>query len=151
MPMKKGISPLIAVVVLVAFVIGIAALLSGFFTGFIKGRTGEIEEKGGKAVKCTFVDFNIDPKSVAQDGSSLLLHLETKPGLKDWTFTVSDNLGTHSRVISNFVPPGGDGHFNLTKAGLPAGPQVYKITASPVECPGLKSTVRRVDNEWQTA
>ena len=52
--MKKGISPFIASVFLIAFAVVVAGVYSGWLTGFVK-RTGETtEEKAGKRISCIY-------------------------------------------------------------------------------------------------
>jgi flagellin-like protein len=56
----KGISPLIASVLLIAFTIGVAALYSGWITSFTKTTTEEVQEHSEKRVTCTYGGIAID-------------------------------------------------------------------------------------------
>jgi flagellin-like protein len=56
----KGISPLIASVLLIAFTIGVAALYSGWITTFTKKTTEEVQEHSEKRVTCTYGGIAID-------------------------------------------------------------------------------------------
>jgi flagellin-like protein len=52
--MKKGISPIIASVLLIALVIATAGIYSGWFTNFIKSITSMIKETEEKRITCTY-------------------------------------------------------------------------------------------------
>jgi flagellin-like protein len=52
--MKKGISPIIASVLLIALVIATAGIYSGWFTNFIKTITSMIKETEEKRITCTY-------------------------------------------------------------------------------------------------
>jgi len=52
--MKKGVSPLIASVLLIAVVIAVASVYSGWFTGFIKTITSMIKQSEETRIMCTY-------------------------------------------------------------------------------------------------
>lgn len=56
----KGISPLIASVLLIAFTIGVAALYSGWITSFTKKTTEQVQEQSEKRVTCSYGGIAID-------------------------------------------------------------------------------------------
>ena len=57
--MKKGISPLIASVLLIALVIGIAGIYSGWFTNFIKTITSTIGKNEEIRIQCTYGEVSL--------------------------------------------------------------------------------------------
>ena len=57
--MKKGISPLIASVLLIALVIGVAGIYSGWFSDFIKSITAMIGTHEDIRIKCTYGDISL--------------------------------------------------------------------------------------------
>ena len=57
--MKKGISPLIASVLLIALVIGVAGIYSGWFTNFIKTITSMIGKHEEIRIKCTYGSISL--------------------------------------------------------------------------------------------
>ncbi|QQG39751.1 MAG: hypothetical protein HYS81_05310 [Candidatus Aenigmatarchaeota archaeon] len=78
----KGISPLIATILLVALVVAIAALSSQFVINFQQERQSEIESKGSQ--RCTFTAFVIDPDSVSYTpGTTTLLVTVRNTGSED--------------------------------------------------------------------
>lgn len=58
--MNKAISPLIASVLLIAFTMAVAAILTSWVTGFTKAETGFVGGKGETQIKCTYA--NLDAK-----------------------------------------------------------------------------------------
>jgi flagellin-like protein len=107
---RKGISPLIAAVILIASVVAVAGIVSNFLTSFTKGRQGEIEEKGESAIDCSVAYFEIDPDTVNFDPGSntttLTIEVKGESELKDFKMTLYD-----SNKISNQVT-GKNGTFN---------------------------------------
>lgn len=58
--MKKGISPLIATVMLIAITVIIATIQSGWLTSFTKTQQDTIENRTSEIVDCTSADITID-------------------------------------------------------------------------------------------
>ena len=58
--MRKGISPFIASVLLIAFAITVASIYSGWITGFTKETTEEVKEKSEKRVTCSYGGVALD-------------------------------------------------------------------------------------------
>jgi len=58
--MRKGISPFIASVLLIAFAIAVASIYSGWITGFTKETTEEVKEKSEKRVTCSYGGIALD-------------------------------------------------------------------------------------------
>jgi len=52
--MKKGLSPFIATVLLIAFAIGVAAIFSGWMSSFTKETTEEVQARSEKRVTCSY-------------------------------------------------------------------------------------------------
>ena len=69
--MKKGISPLIAAVVLIAFVIAIASLTSGTFTNLTSEWGEDVQDKGQTTLSCT--QTNLEINTVRWNGQNLSL------------------------------------------------------------------------------
>ena len=58
--MKKGISPFIASVLLIAFAVTVAGVYGGWFQSFIKTITGTVEEREEKRVECIYGGIALD-------------------------------------------------------------------------------------------
>ena len=52
--MKKGISPFLATVLLIAFAIAVAAIFGGWMTSFTSETTEEVQERSEKRVTCSY-------------------------------------------------------------------------------------------------
>jgi archaellum component FlaF (FlaF/FlaG flagellin family) len=66
----KGVSPLVAVVLLIAFSVAVGIILGGWVTGLTKTQTGYVEEKGEKQVQCTFAGFKVTSEDVVYNFSA---------------------------------------------------------------------------------
>ena len=58
--MRKGISPLIATILLIAFVIAVGGILSGWLISFSKERVEEARTKGETETQCSYSGLSID-------------------------------------------------------------------------------------------
>ena len=58
--LMKGISPLVASVLLIAFAIAVAGLYSGWITSFTKVTTEEVQEQSEKKVTCSYGGIALD-------------------------------------------------------------------------------------------
>lgn len=55
----KGISPLIATILLIAFVIAVGGILSGWLVSFTKERIDEARVRGETDIKCSYADIYV--------------------------------------------------------------------------------------------
>ncbi len=117
--MKKGMSPLIASVLLIAVTVGVAAILINWFTSYTKGQTSKISSS--TTTECTYknIDFTSNP-TYDNDTNTLTLKLE--------------NSGTSEvNVTDEYIEFEGDSNvYHCTKSiNLAAGaPQQVTITNS---------------------
>ncbi len=58
--MKKGVSPFIATVLLIAFAIAVAAIFGGWLSSFISETTEEVQEHSEKRVTCSYGGIALD-------------------------------------------------------------------------------------------
>lgn len=59
MPFKKGISPMIATVLLIAFTIAVGGLVSVWMTSFTKTTTGEVSTQEETKIYCSYAGISI--------------------------------------------------------------------------------------------
>jgi len=106
--MKKGVSPLVAAVLLIAVTMTIAALLSYWASGFIQQRTREWEEESPGGA-CTFAGFKIYSCIYSGTDSSFRVILENLRDveLKNITAFVIYNNGTIGSQSGFSSLPGG--------------------------------------------
>jgi len=76
--MKKGISPLIATILLIAFVIAVGGILSGWLISFSKERTEEARTKGEMDIKCSYSALRITDADWNSSETKLSLIVENR-------------------------------------------------------------------------
>ncbi len=95
----KAVSPLIASVLLIAFVFSISLIITDWTTSIGKEKSEEIAKKGEKSVKCTFADFTIIKPLLTYNFSSkatinLTIRNSGKEPLYDFKFSVITDKNT---------------------------------------------------------
>lgn len=88
--MAKGISPFIAAIFLIAFVVAVGAVVSPWLTSFTKGKTADVEYKSEDQIDCIFSSLDFT-------SSGINYNLTTTP---DWVNITMDNTG--SCALYNF-------------------------------------------------
>lgn len=103
---KKAISPLIASVLLIAFTMAVAAILTSWVTGFTKTQTGFVGEKAEKQVKCTYATFKVQKSDVTYNFSAqttninVTVYNDGSEDLYNFTFTMITNANTNPKVYT---------------------------------------------------
>lgn len=148
--MKKGISPLIAAIVLLAFTIVIASIGSKFFIGFSKERKIETEQKGEKTMDCSEVLIEIDSDSITDNtpnNVSLILENNGEVSLGSLIITTFNNTAV---VNGNATPSSiSSASVERIRTNKTVGGGLNKISVSSRDCPGMKSIVEKSDGTWQ--
>ncbi len=87
---KKGISPLIATILLIAFVIAVGGILSGWLVSFSKERTQEAATKGETDIKCSYASLYVSDANCNSTKKTISLIAENtgNQDLSDFTLTV---------------------------------------------------------------
>jgi len=65
---EKGVSPLIAMVVMVAIVMSLAVVISGFLTDFVGEREHGAREDAGRTIDCTLINLDLKLNSIDYNG-----------------------------------------------------------------------------------
>ncbi len=106
--MRKGVSPLIATVLLIALAFSLGVLMFAWGTEMQKSQTQQVYEKGEKEVKCTFANFKIPKELVFYNFSSsipinlTIMNVGSEP-LYNFSFTVITDKKTAPKTYI-FVP-----------------------------------------------
>ncbi|MFP4151098.1 MAG: archaellin/type IV pilin N-terminal domain-containing protein [Candidatus Aenigmatarchaeota archaeon] len=149
----KGISPLVAAVILIAIVMTIAAVLSGFLTDFVDERVYETEEETGTLVDCTGISLEIREDSVNVDDDegevSFILYYqdgdEPLPDLRVTTLNEDDEVETDTNPEPREIEP-------LTPKRITANVTVddpNEIWVFSRHCPDDEYKVEEMkENEW---
>jgi len=153
---KKAISPLIAAVILIAFVIAVASIASTFFTGFTKEQKAATETKGSKVIDCSNAVLNLD-KDTAEEGINTTQ--------KSFSLVVSntgdvdlDGLRVvfyNSSYAGTCVPSPQKINVGETKtitnsscSEMPSG-SITKVQVTTTTCPGVKAEITNSSGTWK--
>ncbi len=94
----KAISPMIAVILLIAFVVAIGGLISVWFSTLTSSQTGTIETSADALAKCASSTLSVDEVRWASPGSSRIVNVTVVGGgtenLKNITITVAATGGS---------------------------------------------------------
>ncbi len=85
MKSRKGISPLIAVVLLIAFTIAVGAIIGAWVTTFSRGKTGELSEGAEETLNCAGAGLRFDTDDI---GTSRVL-IRNTGDVNLWEFTIT--------------------------------------------------------------
>jgi len=114
----KGISPLIAAVLLIAFTVAVGGIVSIFFTGFTKQTTGGVSSQGQNLVTCSASNPVVDKVyypltagayvniTVSNSGSYNITNMTTSISLPNGT-TITRQTGHLDPLQSNSSSFGG--------------------------------------------
>jgi flagellin-like protein len=81
----KGISPLIAAVLLIAFTVAIGGIVSVFFTSFTKQTTGSVGSQGQQLITCSGAVPSVDKVSYGSGGTGVMNVTFSNPSIYNIT------------------------------------------------------------------
>lgn len=136
----KGISPLIATIILIAFVIAVVALVSTFFTSFTSRQSAKVETLGSALMDCSLAWFEID-SDVVNVGSTVSVIVENKgqSGLTGLKIVVYNSSGAFQLDASPSTMEIGD--VRMLQASYSGEPVLEKLKVTSTGCPGLEDSV----------
>ena len=127
----KGISPFIAAILLIAFVIAVGSLVSPWFTSFTKSKSLDVEHKAEGQIDCIFSSLDFSSSDIDYNLTGT-----------DWVNITPDNTG--STELYNFeVSLTVD---NEVKIYLPT-PATQKTSADPLESGGRIVLVTNITDD----
>jgi flagellin-like protein len=151
----KAISPIIAAVILIAFVIAVAVIASPFLTAFIKGRVAEIEREGAGAVDCMVANFDIDPETVyTNDTNNDVVRLTIFNGrspLGNFRLIIYQGINTTQLTpdLTGTVAAGETAVLQNTATGLST-ERITRIKVITLDCPVTDSVSWNEETqEWE--
>lgn len=146
---SKGVSPLIASVILIAFVVAIAGIASTFFTSFSKKQKGKIGEKGNLTVECSMGVLNIQTDSVSTDNTTLSITIENngRASLSDLKLTGYNSTYANTSAASPSSIP--QGSVRTVSADVVV-KGLNKISVRAGNCPGVEDTITNTTGTWKT-
>lgn len=142
---KRGISPLIATVLLLGFTVALAAVIMTWGTGFTKKMQEQTEETANIQMTCA-TDVVFDIKSVTKSGSdiyNILVSNDGKEPIKKWKIRFYENaatvkLSTTDPIVKEISAFGLDTITATPAAGLTG---VRKVEVIPIISKGGKDVV----------
>jgi flagellin-like protein len=154
---EKGISPLIAAVILIAFVIAVAGIASTFFTGFTKEQKAGVESKAGTIVDCSVATLDLDQDTVDinnTDISNVKFNFvlsntgqEDLAGLKVILYN-STYAGTCLPSDTDITVGETITLSNSTSCAGPSG-TITKVQVTTTTCAGVRSELTNETGTWR--
>lgn len=168
MASAKGISPLIAAVLLIAIVIAIVNITGPWMQNFLKHRFSEVEEGGQKKVKCIYTSIDYDDSDVTWSknrtnhltGDSVNITVENSGNEKLYNFTINyvvDGTSYSGNIIRN-QPTSDDALKSGSETVLITeiqnttslkNKQLKKVRVSTRPCPNVERICDMIDEECQ--
>lgn len=104
---KKGVSPLVASVLLISFAVTIGILVMGWLSGLTKTTTNTVSTSTGTAVGCSSASISIDDVYIVGNGTNSNVTVIIKnTGYKDGMHIISAVLLTNTGAnFSTSIPP----------------------------------------------
>ncbi|MBI4176811.1 MAG: hypothetical protein HY516_00425 [Candidatus Aenigmarchaeota archaeon] len=93
-PLGKGVSPLVASVLLISFTMAIAAILATWATQYMTQQTSTLTTKGNEA-NCVYARMNLDTYTYDKAGNQLILIINNdgRIGLQNFTLFLYNGSG----------------------------------------------------------
>ncbi len=138
----KGISPLIASVLLIAFTVSIATIILGWFSGFVKTTTENVSSSTEQTMGCSVAGISIEHIYLNVSGSNASVVVKNT-GYKDFSnvsaLIVSKSGATCSGSI-NSLKKGMVGTLSFNCASITSC-DVFDRAIVTTECGGVSDTV----------
>ncbi len=143
----KGVSPLIATVLLIAFTLSIAGLLGGWLSGLTKTQTETLEKSSQETMNCTGSLINIVSvlcgNTTVGGQNSLRIVLANEGNNALYGFSTFAQIGQNQYINSTGGPtsdspllPGDHATLEYYCGSICLdGSQIFKVRVSPSNCP----------------
>ena len=148
--MQKGLSDIIAVVILVGFVIALAIVAGNFIFDFARSQTSSIREEGKTTVPCSLAVLEIDTASINNQAGTLRVTVLNRGRTDFKTVSLVYTLtGSGSFTSANLSAPLAAGEIKtLNVTGVTS--TVDRIIAT-TDCPGVGDTVSNQSGTFKRA
>jgi flagellin-like protein len=142
--MRKGLSPLVATVMLIAITLGVSALLGSWFTSTIKIETEIIGESATRQINCTSALLDIVDVICSSTNQSLKIALTNMGSIELYNFSTLVkinntfyNNNTGGPDSTNPLDPGEQTIliYYCSNSICTANKTVEKVRISPYNCP----------------
>ncbi|MBI4017516.1 MAG: hypothetical protein HY366_01065 [Candidatus Aenigmarchaeota archaeon] len=144
----KGLSEIIAVVLIIAFVIATAVIVANFSSGFTRGQIGRLQREGGITVDCTSAALDILQDSITVKTSTLYVTV-TNTGKLDLT-----NVDIVYRNASTDVFQTIELNASITSGAIktlqaPGFTNAINRIITTTDCPGVTDAVENVSGTFR--
>jgi len=136
---KRGISPLIAAVLLIAFTITVAAILATWAQTFGRERLKSAGERGSKAIECSNLQISVSGASWKNERVQAIVWNRGQDNITHFKLVIYNK--TNSTVPNVYKPPnsnktiGTSEFINLKVSGINGEPKRLEINAMDEDCP----------------
>ncbi|MCJ7450243.1 MAG: hypothetical protein MUP58_00710 [Candidatus Nanohaloarchaeota archaeon QJJ-9] len=130
---RKGISPLIAAVLLIAFTMAVAAILTAWVTQFTQDTTGAVGNESERVIQCSYAGLSI--YDAVNDSGNLTVSV-ANTGTQDMSnvsITAFMEDGSLTNTYMGALPTGGVQEITLTDLSG----TLSSVRATSTDCPGV--------------
>lgn len=142
--LNKGISPLIATVLLIAFTVGIAGILSTWLTGFTQQSTQQVSQQSNTEVACSYGGISLSGLTYGSSSSTIAGNIEntgsitlgnitlqivyTNNSISKYLLCLVSSVGNNCTVANITIPPRELVSFNVSTSST------YSIIRAITNC-----------------
>lgn len=146
---EKGVSPLIAAVILVAIVTTTAVLISGFLSDFVGEREQRARDDADRTLDCTEINLEVDTESIEMD-DNLTFFLNNR---NDFPIQGIRVITYDNQTVETDMSPDPENLDTLVTEKIRVNETVNdpeKITVRNKYCPNFEVTVaKNWKGEWE--
>lgn len=143
----KGISPLIAAVLLIAFAISVGAIFGVYIIPFMKHQTGKVGEEGKETVTCSLMNFKIDVGTINTTSGVRMVVENIGSGKVSGLKLIAYNSTGSYILLTNATTIDEGGVTNLENDTLII--NINKIKVKSITCAGKESTAVNQSGGWK--
>ncbi|MDY6769444.1 MAG: archaellin/type IV pilin N-terminal domain-containing protein [Candidatus Nanohaloarchaea archaeon] len=129
---RKGVSPLIAAVLLIAFTMAVAAILTAWVTTFTQEQTAELGNKSAKQIDCSFGQLEIF--DTTSDTTWVTVAI-TNTGTVDFNNTSVTTLSGGSVLGKGYLSDLGSGQTKSINVSWSSGGAAETVRIATQQCP----------------
>lgn len=136
----KGVSPLVASVLLIAFTVAVSMIVMGWFSTFVRGTTANISGATEEALGCNVAGINIEHIYVSGSTATIVVK---NTGFVDLTVSgmLANTTGGSCSFQSITLPKGGVGSLQNTSCNIISQCAHFDRAVVTTNCGGVSDTV----------
>lgn len=144
---KKGISPLIAAVLLIAFVVSVAMIIMGWFSSYVRTTTTNISASSEAAVGCSTAIITLDSVYVTNSGAdaTMIVRNEGQISLDVRGTLININGTACSNATAVTIPAGSTGTIVIDSCLVPNAGNFSKAIVT-TSCSGITDSTTKASS-----